>query len=56
LRRSEGRQGAGVSFSGHFEHCKIRPQAKYCKYYCQGGKSESCAASCNFQGECPFTS
>ena len=56
LRRSEGRQGAGVSFSGHFEHCKIRPQAEYCKDCRQHGKSGSCAASCNSQGKCPFTS
>jgi len=56
LRGREGRQLADVSFSRHFEHCKIRPHAEYGKDCCQHSKSESCAASYNFQGKCPFIS
>jgi len=56
LRGGEGWKLAAVSFSGHFEHCEIRPQAEYCKDCCQHGKPESCAVSYNSQGTFPFTS
>ena len=54
LGRGERRQGAGVTFSGHFEHCEISPQAEYCEGRCQHSKSENCAPGYNFYSKGPF--
>ena len=54
LGRGERRQGAGVTFSGHFEHCKISPQAEYCKGCCQDSESDDCSPGYNFYSKGPF--
>ena len=56
LRIGEGRQGAGIRFSGHFYHCEIGARIRQGKHRGQDGESEHGPASDNPYGEFSFAS
>ena len=54
LRGGERWKLSCVTFSRHFEHCEISPQAEYCKGCCQDSESDDCSPGYNFYSKGPF--